>query len=304
MNNGIIRISRSKLYEQVWTVAITRLSKKHGLSDVGLAKICKKHNIPRPPRGYWARKAAGYNVKRLPLPPGDDVIIEEPGYLGAIQAFSVYKSVFNPVPVSEEGMDIDCLKEVISAKSAKLMYTVPNFQNPSGISYPEQNRYAIAEILKNKSTFLIEDDPYGDLRFTGAEKESFGKIKSYFQNALSHLESQHSGVETDFTEVHKLKFISTIYLYGDVANKCKIWIGGPLSSDSIAYYEGDFDIDRNGSCNDWLTISDEEGDLGLKPAAFGLGGPNIENNKPLSPEKAAEYFPKISLWEISSRLLS
>ncbi|HUS73590.1 MAG TPA: PLP-dependent aminotransferase family protein [Sedimentisphaerales bacterium] len=107
---------------------------------------------------------------------GDDVIIEEPGYLGAIQAFSVYKSVFNPVPVTEEGMDVDCLKEVISAKSPKLMYTVPNFQNPSGISYPEKNRYAIADILKNKSTFLIEDDPYGDLRFTGADKESFGKI--------------------------------------------------------------------------------------------------------------------------------
>jgi 2-aminoadipate transaminase len=107
---------------------------------------------------------------------GDDVIIEEPGYLGAIQAFSVYKSAFNPVPVGEDGMDIDCLKEVISAKSPKLMYTVPNFQNPSGISYPESNRYAIAEILKNKKTFIIEDDPYGDLRFTGAKKESFGKI--------------------------------------------------------------------------------------------------------------------------------
>jgi len=107
---------------------------------------------------------------------GDDVIIEEPGYLGAIQAFSVYKSVFNPVRVSEDGMDVDCLKEVISAKSPKLMYTVPNFQNPSGISYPEQNRYAIVDILKNKNTFLIEDDPYGDLRFTGARKESFGKI--------------------------------------------------------------------------------------------------------------------------------
>lgn len=76
MNEGITRISRSELYEQVWTVAITRLSKKYGLSDVGLAKICKKHNVPRPPRGYWARKAAGYNVKQLPLPPGDDVIIE------------------------------------------------------------------------------------------------------------------------------------------------------------------------------------------------------------------------------------
>lgn len=76
MHKEIIRLSRSELYVQVWAVAITKLSKKYGMSDVGLAKICKKHNIPRPPRGYWARKAAGYKVKKLPLPQGDDITIE------------------------------------------------------------------------------------------------------------------------------------------------------------------------------------------------------------------------------------
>ncbi len=69
-------INRKELYKKIWETPITRLSKEYGLSDVGFAKICKKHNIPRPPRGYWARKAAGYNVKQLPLPPGDDVTIE------------------------------------------------------------------------------------------------------------------------------------------------------------------------------------------------------------------------------------
>ncbi|MHC4623063.1 MAG: aminotransferase-like domain-containing protein [Planctomycetota bacterium] len=106
---------------------------------------------------------------------GDDVIIEEPGYLGAIQAFSVYKSVFNPVPVSEGGMDVDCLKKVISTKSPKLMYTVPNFQNPTGISYSQENRHAVAEVLRNTATMLVEDDPYVELRFKGARKESFRK---------------------------------------------------------------------------------------------------------------------------------
>ena len=70
------KISRAELYEQVWTVPMARLAKDYGLSDVGLAKICKKERIPRPPRGYWARKAGGYNVKQLPLPKGEDVIIE------------------------------------------------------------------------------------------------------------------------------------------------------------------------------------------------------------------------------------
>jgi len=69
-------INRKELYQKIWKTPITRLSKEYGLSDVGFAKICKKHNIPRPPRGYWARKAAGYRVKQLPLPPGENVTIE------------------------------------------------------------------------------------------------------------------------------------------------------------------------------------------------------------------------------------
>ncbi|MFC1715440.1 PLP-dependent aminotransferase family protein [Candidatus Poribacteria bacterium] len=104
---------------------------------------------------------------------GDDVIIAEPGYLGAIQAFSVYRSVFNPVPLHDDGMDIESLKKVLSIKSPKLMYTVPNFQNPAGISYSDQNRQSIADALANTSVFLIEDDPYGDLRFFGSMKQSF-----------------------------------------------------------------------------------------------------------------------------------
>ena len=52
-------INRKELHKKVWETPITRLSKEYGLSDVGFAKICKKHNIPRPPRGYWARKATG-----------------------------------------------------------------------------------------------------------------------------------------------------------------------------------------------------------------------------------------------------
>lgn len=69
-------INRKELYKKIWETPITRLSKEYGLSDVGFAKICKKHNIPRPPRGYWARKAAGYRVKQLPLPPRENVTIE------------------------------------------------------------------------------------------------------------------------------------------------------------------------------------------------------------------------------------
>lgn len=106
----------------------------------------------------------------------DPVVIEEPGYLGAIQAFSMYRAHFLPVPVSEAGMDIEALRAALSAQRPKLMYTVPNFQNPSGISYSESNRHEVAEALAGTRTVLIEDDPYGDLRFRGQPRTSFGEL--------------------------------------------------------------------------------------------------------------------------------
>jgi len=63
-----IELSRSELYERVWTEPIQRLSKEYGLSDVGLAKVCRRYNIPIPSRGYWAKKQAGHRVHKPSLP--------------------------------------------------------------------------------------------------------------------------------------------------------------------------------------------------------------------------------------------
>ena len=113
---------------------------------------------------------------------GDAVVIEEPGYLGAIQAFSIFRPEFHPIPVDDEGMDIEKLRSVMTMCKPKLIYTVPNFQNPSGISYSEENRRQIANILEGTLTLLIEDDPYGDLRYSG---ESLLSFKSYLpDNAI------------------------------------------------------------------------------------------------------------------------
>ena len=107
---------------------------------------------------------------------GDAVIIEEPGYLGAIQAFSLYRPRFLPVPVSQEGMDLGILGTILTRNNPKLMYTVPNFQNPSGISYSEKNRRELARLIEGTDTLLIEDDPYHDLRFSGRAKPSFKEL--------------------------------------------------------------------------------------------------------------------------------
>ncbi|KAA3628624.1 MAG: PLP-dependent aminotransferase family protein [Proteobacteria bacterium] len=103
----------------------------------------------------------------------DPVVMEEPGYLGAIQAFSLYRPRFLPVPVHEAGMNIDRLQDVLRTAEPRLLYTVANFQNPAGITYSEANREAVAALLKGKRTFLVQDDPYGELRFSGQHQRSF-----------------------------------------------------------------------------------------------------------------------------------
>lgn len=102
----------------------------------------------------------------------DAIAIERPAYLGAIQAFSAYEPRFCPVPLFADGVDLDGLADVLRNSRIKFFYTVINFQNPSGISYSEGKRAALAEILQPHDTLLIEDDPYKELRFEGEAKSS------------------------------------------------------------------------------------------------------------------------------------
>ncbi len=111
-------------------------------------------------------------IAKVTLNDGDPVIIEEPGYLGAIQALSLYRPRYLPVKVNAEGMDLNGLEMAIKSKP-KMIYTVPNFQNPSGISYSIENRKAVAEKIRGNSCLLVEDDPYGALRFQGKPIDSF-----------------------------------------------------------------------------------------------------------------------------------
>lgn len=103
----------------------------------------------------------------------DRVIIEKPGYLGAIQLFSIYKARFSTVLLEQDGINLEELTKASALRNTKLMYTVPNFQNPTGITYSNEKREQIAEILRGKPLMLIEDDPYGDLRYSGVQQSSF-----------------------------------------------------------------------------------------------------------------------------------
>jgi 2-aminoadipate transaminase len=98
---------------------------------------------------------------------GDNVVIERPGYLGAIQSFSVFESNFFTVGLEEDGPDLSELERVLDENEAKMFYAVTNFQNPSGLTYSAAKRQGVADILKGRDILFVEDDPYGELRFMG-----------------------------------------------------------------------------------------------------------------------------------------
>ena len=111
-------------------------------------------------------------IGKVFLNKGDRIIIERPGYLGAIQAFGIFEPEFVPIPLLEDGIDTDSLENVLKAGETKLFHTVINFQNPSGITYSQQKREKLAGIIKAHNMILVEDNPYGDLRFMGDDLPS------------------------------------------------------------------------------------------------------------------------------------
>jgi 2-aminoadipate transaminase len=118
-------------------------------------------------------------VGKVFLNKGDRIIIERPGYLGAIQAFGIFEPVFVPIPLHDDGIDTDMLEKALKAGATKLFHTVINFQNPSGVTYSQQKREKIAGIIKDYDIVLVEDNPYGELRFMG---EDLPSMKSYLSN--------------------------------------------------------------------------------------------------------------------------
>ncbi len=98
---------------------------------------------------------------------GDGIIMEAPGYLGAIQAFTMTEPTFHSVTLEEDGLNVQELEEQLQNPNVKLIYTVPNFHNPTGITYSAEKREAIYNVVKDHDVILVEDDPYGELRFRG-----------------------------------------------------------------------------------------------------------------------------------------
>lgn len=118
-------------------------------------------------------------------------------------------------------------------------------------------------------------------------RDTFSIVKTYFEKALHEVEKAYDEIQTDLMEIHNYKFISTIYVRGEIKSRCKIWLGGLTGTDAIAYQSGQFNIESDNSFNDLLSVEDDGQSLGFRAGFF--PGYNKSDNL-LNPEQVSEYL--------------
>jgi 2-aminoadipate transaminase len=115
-------------------------------------------------------------VATVLLEPGDAVLVEEPSYLAALQAFQLAGAEVVPVPCDDHGLDPDAVAALAARHGARLLYTVPTFQNPTGRTLPLARRTALVEVAARAGLWVLEDDPYGELRYAGEPEPALASL--------------------------------------------------------------------------------------------------------------------------------
>lgn len=105
-------------------------------------------------------------IGKLLINPGDSILTENPTYLGALQAFTAYQAQYVTVPIDDNGLQVGLLEAALRT-GPKFMYILPNFQNPAGVTLSVTRRYDLIALAEQYGIPIIEDDPYGQLRYEG-----------------------------------------------------------------------------------------------------------------------------------------
>ena len=118
---------------------------------------------------------------KILIDPGDRILVESPTYLAALQAWKAYGAEFISVPMDDDGMNTDYLEEALRA-GPKFIYALPNFQNPTGVTLSMERRRKLLELADQYGVPIVEDDPYGQLRYDGDHLPSIVVLDSQFRD--------------------------------------------------------------------------------------------------------------------------
>jgi 2-aminoadipate transaminase len=209
-------------------------------------------------------------LARAFIDPGDFVMVENPTYLGALQAFNYYQARYVTVEMDEEGMKVDQVEDRLKKYKPKLIYCISNFQNPTGITMSLARRRALVDVAIKYNIPVVDDNPYGEIRFSG---EHIPTIKSYGGD-----------------EVIALKTFSKV-----IAPGLRIgWMNGP-SAIMSQFEKVKQCTDLHTNCNSQLVV--------YEFVAQGLLEPHIEkirkdylNKRNVMIKAMEQYFPEGIQW--------
>lgn len=134
-----------------------------------IARHATRYGIPAAPANVLITTGSQQAldlIGKLMIDPGDKVVVEAPTYLGGIQAFNAYGPEYIQIPTDEHGLQIEPLEQALKLQP-KFMYVLPNFQNPSGVTLSMKRRQRLIQLVKQYGVPVVEDDPYGQLRYDG-----------------------------------------------------------------------------------------------------------------------------------------
>ncbi len=137
-----------------------------------LAERMQKYHVPCEPQNILLTNGSQQAldlIGRIFIGKGDTIITGKPTYLGALQAFKVYEPRIIGIPVDNEGMQVEALEDVLKKEKPKFIYVLPNFHNPKGVTLTFQRRVNLVKTAATYGIPIIEDDPYGELRFEGED---------------------------------------------------------------------------------------------------------------------------------------
>jgi len=158
-----------------------------------LATAMHKYGIPAEPENVLLTNGSQQAlnlVGEIFINPGDYILTSSPTYLGAIQAWNAYQTRYQTINLDDEGMIVDEVEEAYekvvadSGRPPKFIYVLPNFHNPAGTTLPLERRRRLAEIAEKLNLPVVEDDPYGQLRYEG---EDITPIESFIPERTIYL---------------------------------------------------------------------------------------------------------------------
>ncbi len=125
---------------------------------------------------------------KLMIDPGALVAVEEPTYMGALQAWRPYQPRFATLPMDEEGLVVDALERLLQGgERPRFLYLVSSFQNPTGVTLSPERRHRLLEVATEYRLPIVEDDPYGELYYNSARPQPLAALDVELSGALRHV---------------------------------------------------------------------------------------------------------------------